>query len=282
METRKMDLQVERIKPALGARIGLDRARIGEAQLGEQMLALLDEHKVLVFPRIGLSDAEQLALTESLGARQTFPKLVAEDDDAAEGVYTITLDPKSILEPEYILGTFFWHMDGLTMQPPPPKATVLTARRVASKGGQTEFANVQAAYEGLSAEEKAEFEALRVMHTVTASVREVAAPEELDPKRRDLRHEHPLVWKRKNGRKSLVVGYTADYVVGQTKAEGRALLARLLEWTAQPAFTYRHHWQEGDLVIWDNTATLHRVIPYAPDSGRKMHRTSVAGLEAVG
>jgi alpha-ketoglutarate-dependent taurine dioxygenase len=167
------------------------------------------------------------------------------------------------------------------MEPPPPKASVLSARRTARKGGQTEFANVQAAYAALPAEETAELEALRVMHTVTASVREVASYDELDPKRRDLRHEHPLVWTRKNGARSLLVGYTADYVIGQPRAEGRALLARLLEWTAQPAFTYRHHWREGDLVIWDNTATLHRVIPYAPDSGRKMHRTSVAGLEAV-
>jgi alpha-ketoglutarate-dependent taurine dioxygenase len=58
-------------------------------------------------------------------------------------------------------------------------------------------------------------------------------------------------------------------------------LARLLEWTAQPAFTYRHHWQEGDLVVWDNCGALHRVIPYSADSGRTMHRTSVAGVEAV-
>lgn len=276
-----MDLQVETIKPALGARVRLDRARIGEARLGEQLLELLEARTVLVFPQIGLSDAEQLALTESLGVRQTFPKLVADDDDAAEGVYTITLDPKSVLEPEYILGTFFWHMDGLTIGATPPKATVLSARRTANKGGQTEFASVQAAYDALPAEEKAELEALRVMHTVTASVREVASPEDLDPQKRALRREHPLVWKRRSGRKSLLVGYTADYVIGQSQAEGRALLARLLEWTAQPAFTYRHLWQEGDLVIWDNTAALHRVIPYAPDSGRKMHRTSVAGLEAV-
>ena len=276
-----MDLQVETIKPALGARISLDRSRIGQPRLGQELLELLEAHTVLVFPQIGLSDAEQLALTESLGARQTFPKLVAEDDDAAEGVYTITLDPKSILEPEYVLGTFFWHMDGLTMEPPPPKATILSARHTASKGGQTEFAAVQAAYDALPPEEKAEIETLRVMHTVTASVREVASPEELDPHKRALRHEHPLVWRRSNGRRSLLVGYTADYVIGMGKAEGRALLARLLEWTAQPAFTYRHQWQEGDLVIWDNPAALHRVIPYAPDSGRKMHRTSVAGLEAV-
>ena len=98
---------------------------------------------------------------------------------------------------------------------------------------------------------------------------------------RSMKHEHPLVWTHKSGRKSLLIGYTADHVVNLPKADGRALLARLLEWTAQPDFTYRHYWQEGDLVVWDNTCALHRVIPYAMDSGRTMHRTSVAGIEAV-
>jgi alpha-ketoglutarate-dependent taurine dioxygenase len=191
------------------------------------------------------------------------------------------LNKDANIEPEYVLGTFFWHMDGLTVNAPPPKATILSARKLAPKGGQTEFANTRAAYEALPAEDKAEIQDLRVVHTVVAAVREVAPPEQLDPVRRTLRHEHPLVWTRANGRKSLVIGYTADEVVGMSHAEGRALLARLLEWTAQPEFTYRHNWQEGDLVIWDNTCALHRVIPYSADSGRMMHRTTVAGVEAV-
>ena len=119
------------------------------------------------------------------------------------------------------------------------------------------------------------------MHSVTAAVREVAAPEELEPVKRGFKQEQPLVWKRASGRKSLIIGYTADYVVGMPKAHGRALLARLLEWAAQPAFTYSHQWEEGDLVVWDNTGALHRVIPYAEDSGRLMHRTSVGGVEAI-
>jgi alpha-ketoglutarate-dependent taurine dioxygenase len=64
-------------------------------------------------------------------------------------------------------------------------------------------------------------------------------------------------------------------------AHGRALLTRLVEWAAQPDFTYRHHWQEGDLVIWDNPGALHRVVPYTADSGRTMHRTSIAGNDPV-
>jgi alpha-ketoglutarate-dependent taurine dioxygenase len=276
-----MEMNVENLKPKIGARVHADRAELNDPAVAQRLLELLEERGVLVFPRLGLDDREQLAFTDSLGARVNFTTTAPGGDADTQDVYTITLDPKLNPEPEYVLGTYFWHMDGITSDIPPPKATVLTARRTAPRGGQTEFASTYAAYEALPEDEKKELEDLRVMHSVTAAVREVAAPEELEPHKRGFKHEHPLVWTHKSGRKSLLIGYTADYVVGWPKAEGRALLARLLEWTAQPDFTYRHPWQEGDLVVWDNTGALHRVIPYAADSGRTMHRTSVAGVEAV-
>ena len=277
-----MKITVEAVKPAIGAIVTIDRSDITDTAVAQRCLELLETHGALVFPRIDLSDKEQLAFTDQLGARVNFTKTAPGGDKDAAGVYTITLDPKVNNEPEYVLGTFFWHMDGITLTNiPPPKASVLTCRRTAPKGGQTEFASTYAAYEALAEDEKAELEGLRVVHSVTAAVREVAAPEEIEPFKRGLKAEHPLVWTHKSGRKSLLIGYTADYVVGMSKAAGRALLARLLEWTAQPAFTYRHRWQEGDLVIWDNCGALHRVLPYATDSGRTMHRTSVAGIETV-
>jgi alpha-ketoglutarate-dependent taurine dioxygenase len=276
-----MKVQVENIKPAIGSIVRFERSALLDDDVAQRCLELLEERQVLVFPRISLSDKEQLAFTDKLGARVNFTNRVPGGDSAAKDVYTITLDPKINNEPEYVLGTYFWHMDGITVDMPPPKASVLSARRVAPKGGQTEFASTFAAYQALPEEDKAELEGLRVLHSVTAAVREVASPESLDPYRRALKHEHPLVWKRQSGRKSMIIGYTADYVVNLPRADGKALLARLLEWTAQPAFTYRHYWQEGDLVVWDNCGALHRVIPYSADSGRTMHRTSVAGVEAV-
>jgi len=274
-----MELKVEPIKPALGALVHVDRSALTDDAVAQRCLELLEKHGALVFPRIGLSDAEQLAFTDKLGARVNFTNTVAGGNAETADVYTITLDPKRNPEPEYVLGTFFWHMDGLCVDIPPPKASVLSCRRTAPKGGQTEFASVTAAYEALPEDERKELEGLRVMHSVAAGVREVAGPDELEARKRGVRHEQPLVWTHKNGKKSLLIGYTADYIIGMDKAESRALLARLLEWTAQPAFTYRHQWQEGDLVVWDNTCALHRVIPYARDSGRTMHRTSVAGVE---
>lgn len=275
-----MSLDVEILKPAIGARVHLDRAKIGDPDTSQKLLALLEQHTVLVFPRIGLTDEEQLALTDALGERVNIAAQIAGRSDAAE-VYQVTLNKGASIEPEYVLGTFFWHMDGLTVDVPPPKATVLSARRLAPKGGETEFASTKAAYEALPPEEKAELEGLRVLHTVTASLREVVPAEAVDEARRALRHEHPLIWTRGNGTKSLIIGSTADQVIGMSQAEGRALLARLLDWTAQPAFSYRHKWEDGDCVVWDNTCALHRVIPYAPDSGRMMHRTAIAGIEAV-
>jgi alpha-ketoglutarate-dependent taurine dioxygenase len=276
-----MAISITAVKPAIGGIVNADRKELLSGVHAGAISEALEQRGVLVFPRLNLSDEEQLQFTDTLGARVNFTQRVPGGDRASRDVYTVTLDKMVNDEPEYVLGTFFWHMDGITSPIPPPKATILTARRNAPKGGQTEFASTYAAYEALPAEDKAELESLRVVHTVTAAVREVATPEELDENRRTMAHEQPLVWTHNSGRKSLIIGYTSDYVVGRTKAEGRALLARLLEWTAQPAFTYRHYWQVGDLVVWDNCGALHRVIPYATDSGRTMHRTSLAGMEEV-
>jgi alpha-ketoglutarate-dependent taurine dioxygenase len=164
-----------------------------------------------------------------------------------------------------------------------PKATLLSARKISEAGGQTEFANLFAAYEGLPEDEKAAIDDLRVVHSVYSSVRPLLSfdvtPENWGgpPNAK----EHPLVWKHSSGRKSLVLGTHAESVVGMTLPEGRALLARLLEWAGQPDYTYRHHWTVGDFVVWNNTAALHRVLPYDKSSGRMMHRTSIAGVEMV-
>jgi alpha-ketoglutarate-dependent taurine dioxygenase len=89
----------------------------------------------------------------------------------------------------------------------------------------------------------------------------------------------PLVWTHRSGRKSLVLGCTAGHVVGLDRRASTELLVRLREWATQPQFTYRHTWSVGDLVIWDNTGTMHRATPYDPKSGRLLQRTKLAGEE---
>ncbi len=277
-----MDLKVEPIKPGVGAVVHIDRpAQLLQQSVADRCVELLEKHGALVVPRIGLTDEQQLAFTDMLGARVNFMGNLPGSDRSAQDVYTITLDPKINTEPEYVLGSWFWHLDGACSNVPMPRFTLLSCKRPAPKGGQTEFANTFSAYDALPEEEKAALDGLRVMHSVVAAVREVTSEGEMDPARRGLKQEHPLVWKHKSGRKSLMIGYTADYIVGMSKAEGRALLARLQDWSAQPAFSLRHYWQQGDLAMWNNRGLLHRAIPYTADSGREMHRTSVSGVEAA-
>jgi alpha-ketoglutarate-dependent taurine dioxygenase len=89
----------------------------------------------------------------------------------------------------------------------------------------------------------------------------------------------PLVWTHRSGRKSLVLGATAAHIIGMEPAESYELLVRLRDWATQPQFVYRHEWTVGDMVMWDNTGSLHRAMPYAADSGRLLHRTMLQGEE---
>ena len=279
-----MSIRVEDLKPQFGSIVHADKSALLDADTVARCRELLEQRGVLVFPRISLTDTEQLAFTDRLGTRVNYTRSVPGGTAAEADVYKITLDPEINLQPEYVQGTFFWHMDGLNSDIPPPKATVLSGRRIAPRGGQTEFASTYLAYETLPANEKAEMVGLRAVHSLLSSMRRVVD----DPSDEDLKRwsqspvkEHPLIWNRRSGRKSLIIGCSADHVVGMPVPDGRALLARLAEWAAQPDFHYKHDWQEGDLVIWDNTGTLHRVRPYDRNSGRTMHRTSIAGDEAV-
>ena len=280
-----MKLAIEPIKPLIGGLVHVDKADLCDPEVIETLQAALEERGVLVFPRINLSDQEQLAFTDCMGERVNFTRRVPGSDASAQDVYKVTLDEEVNLEPDYVLGTFFWHIDGVTMDMPLPKATLLSARSLSSEGGSTEFANLYAAYERLPDDEKQEIEGLRAIHTLEASVRPVYGR----PPQERVDHwqamtpgmEQPIAWRHESGRTSLIVGTHAEGVKGMPGPHGRALLARLQQWAAQPDFVYRHKWQVGDLVIWDNLGLMHRVIPYT-DQKRVMHRTSIASHEKPG
>ena len=151
-------------------------------------------------------------------------------------------------------------------------------------GGQTEWANTYAAYEDLPQEEKDLVDRLRVVHSVE-TISRLANPDFTEEDVADWRtrsvRTHPLVWTHASGRKSLVLGSTATQVEGMEDEESKALLEHLLEFATQTQYVYQHHWHVGDLVIWDNTGTMHRVVPYSADSGRMMHRTTLVGEEPL-
>lgn len=280
-----MAIRFEEIKPAIGSRVVWDdRADLFTPEAAAQIRAKIEERTVLVFPKLNLTDDEQLEITQLLGPKVRLTGRFNRQENN-EDVYQVTLDEKINPQPEYVLGTFFWHMDGITVDMPPPFATLLSCRIAPDKGGETEFASTYAAWEGLPDEEKAEIEGLRAVHSVKASLSYIAdaIPEAHREKVLGIGmvKEHPVVWTHESGRKSMVIGTTADHIVGMDIPAGRALMIRLVEWAAQPAYSLRHKWSEGDFVIWDNTGAMHRAVPYAKSTGRMMHRTSVAGTESI-
>lgn len=277
-------LTINKLTDSVGAEVlEVDPERLAtDSSLGAAVLAALEDNGVLVFPGLHLDPQAQVAFSDRLGEVDHS----SDGHHPVPGIYPITLDKSKNSAAAYLRATFDWHIDGCTPTGDecPQKATVLSAVQVAERGGATEFANSYAAYEAFSDDEKERFSALRVVHSLEASQSRVnpdPTPEELARWRSRPTHEHPLVWTHRSGRKSLVLGASAHYVLGMDRDEGQALLADLLERATQPHLVYSHRWSVGDTVIWDNNGVLHRAAPYDPDSPREMLRTTVLGDEPI-
>ena len=250
---------------------------LNDDALRESILSALEDHGVLVFPKLNLDAETQVAIGKRLGevdysvGRREVP-----------GTMLVTLDPSKSSKAEYLRGTFFWHMDGCTLPEGhvPQAATILSAVEVAERGGETEFASTYRAFEALTAEEKERVGRLRVIHSVAATQRLVEPTKEI-PQSSIGAREHPLVWHHRSGRYSLVLGATAESVVGMDPDAGQTLLGELLERATPSESVYRHKWSVGDTVIWDNRGLLHRVEPYDLGSPREMVRTSLLGDEPI-
>jgi alpha-ketoglutarate-dependent sulfate ester dioxygenase len=254
-------------------------ALLHDPDLPQWVLDALDANGVLVFRGLHLDDATQVAFSQRLGRCEVLPGAAGEHPE----IFTVSLDPAKSRAAEYLKGTFVWHIDGMT-EDIPIMATILSAHAVAETGGETEFASTYAAYDHLADEEKERYEAVRVVHTFEAAQRAHKpdpSPEELAWWRKRPSKTHPLIWTHDSGRKSLVLGITAESVVGMESHEGKAFLDDLLDRATLPERVYRHEWSVGDLVIWDNTGVLHRACPYDPTSRREMHRTTLYGNEPV-
>jgi alpha-ketoglutarate-dependent taurine dioxygenase len=277
-------LTITKLSDSVGAEVaGLDPAHLtADDPVGEAILDALEDNGVLVFRGLRLEPEAQVAFCRRLGEID----YSSDGHHPVAGIYPVTLDKSKNSSAAYLKGTFDWHIDGCTPTGDdyPQKATVLSALQVAEVGGETEFASSYAAYDTLTDDEQDRFAALRVVHSLEASQRRVTpnpTPELLARWRSRRTHEHPLVWTHRSGRRSLVLGASADYVVGMDVEEGQALLAELLERATVPDKVYSHSWSVGDTVIWDNRGVLHRAAPYAPDSQREMLRTTVLGDEPI-
>lgn len=270
-------LKVEEIKPLIGTRILNGKEDLLSGKYASQIRDLLEERGILVFPEIKFTDQEQVEFTKTLGS---FARELRDGD--GESIHKITLDVKANPQSaEYLKGSLYWHIDG-TMNKVPILASLLSCHVPATWGGNTGFCNTYAAWEELPEDTKAEIEGLRAAHSIWASLFYYET-EPSSAKLKDLQafgeNELPLVWKHRSGRKSLVLGCTMGRVLDVPATKSAELIVGLREWATQERFSYSHEWKVGDLVMWDNTGTMHRAEAYDPDCGRMMHRTKLQGEE---
>jgi len=265
--------EVRQIKPLIGAVVHSDKATLLSGRHSAEIRGMLEDRGVIVFPQVHLTDEEQVEFTKTLG--KWVPEMHGD-------VFKISMDKTVNPQADYTKGAFYWHIDG-TMQQVPLFASMLTCKKKAPVGGNTEFCNTYAAWDALPDEEKARLDGLRVVHSfVNAQLYVEPEPDlALFERWRALgTNELPLVWTHTSGRKSLVLGSTADHIVGMDPIESRHLLVRLRDWATQERFSLSHTWSVGDAVIWDNTGTMHRAMAYPLDCDRQMHRTKLEGEEA--
>jgi alpha-ketoglutarate-dependent taurine dioxygenase len=275
MGLSSQQLEILDCTPAIGSEITTDVGTLLRGSEAENIRATLEQRGVIFVRGLQISDDQQVAIARTLG------DIVKNEGEG--GIYKISLDENVNQRAKYLKGSLFWHFDG-SLQPFPNLATLLRAVQLADAGGQTEFCNTYAAYADLPQAEKEAIADLRVVHSAERSQYYVTPEmtyDEIAFWQKSPTKSCPIVWTHQSGRKSLLLGATADYVIGLPVEESRALLARLRDWATQPQYVYRHEWQPGDLLIWDNTGTMHRALPYAVDSGRLMHRTVLAGEEPL-
>jgi alpha-ketoglutarate-dependent 2,4-dichlorophenoxyacetate dioxygenase len=176
------------------------------------------------------------------------------------------------------LGNMLWHSDS-SFRAIPAKYSILSARVVNPVGGNTEFADMRAAYDALDADTKALVENLVCEHSLMYSRGSLGMLEYSDeeramfrPVRQRLVRSHPV-----SGRKSLYLSSHAGAIIGMPIAEARILLKDLTEHATQPAFVYAHRWRTWDVVMWDNRQMMHRARRYDETQPRDMRRTTIAG-----
>jgi alpha-ketoglutarate-dependent taurine dioxygenase len=268
-------LSFEQVRPLIGARVLAGKSALLSGVHTSDLMELLEQRGVIVVPQADFSEEELIAFTRTLGGYSS---------DAADGSATrISIDPATSSNADFTRVSFFWHFDGY-MDELPIRGSIMCAKALSPTGGITEFCNTYAAWEELPEERKQQIAGLQAVHSHAAAAMSL----EPEPSHERFRewltvksNSLPLVWTHRSGRKSLVIGNTAAGIVGMDPLEGMELLVWLRDWATQERFRCSHEWTVGDMVMWDNTGTLHRVTPYAPDSGRLMLRTKLTGEEPI-
>jgi alpha-ketoglutarate-dependent 2,4-dichlorophenoxyacetate dioxygenase len=286
-----MAIELTPLHPTLGAKLrGVDLTGPVTPEVFAEIDEAFSRYGILVFPEQPVTDEQQLAFGRLFGPLEVNPNYAGAKMRLRADVADISnLDPEGhVLAREdrrnlFNLGNQLWHTDSSFKQVP-AKCSLLSAREIPSAGpmggGETEFADLRAAWDALPEARKQELHGLVVEHSIFRSRSQIGFADfndeifkQLPPVRQALVRHH-----RYSGRTSLYLASHASHIVGWPVEEGRALIEELIAFATQPQFVYRHRWNVGDLVMWDNRCTMHRGRPYDDSQRRVLHRTTVSDV----
>jgi len=294
-----MGLQIRPLRPGFVAEAsGVDLSQPLDAGTASALRAAADEYGVLVFHGQVLTDAQQIAFTENFGEPERYalsyrnnvklrlatPEMVDVSNLDAESGKPLKGSARHRM---VNLGNRLWHTDS-SFRLPAGGYSLLYAHAVPPPSelgnGETEFADTRAAYETLPLARRAMLEGMEAEHSLMHSRAMMGftdfTPEEraaLPPARQPLVRTNP-----RTGRKALYVASHAAHIIGMEVPEARLLLAELIEHITRRENVYRHEWKAGDLVMWDNRATLHRGMPFDENFARDLRRvTTKDGTDRV-
>jgi len=282
-------ISIRQIHPVFAGEVsGVDLTRPLSAAEVAAIEAGMDRYAVLVFRDQGITDDQQMAFSRNFGEIENAKGgNITKDHEyrlkqGMVDVSNLDKDGKPLARDDrrrmFNLGNRLWHSDS-SFRAKPAKYSILSARTVAAEGGNTEFADMRAAYDSLDDKTRATIEDLVCEHSLIYSRGSMGFTELTDeerammkPVRQRLVRTHPVT-----GRKSLYLSSHAGTIVGWLMPESRDLLRDLAEHATQRENVYIHRWRQHDLVMWDNRQTMHRVRRFDESQPRDMRRTTVAG-----
>jgi alpha-ketoglutarate-dependent 2,4-dichlorophenoxyacetate dioxygenase len=264
-----MAITFRRLHPHIGAEVSaIDLRKAQDRETLDAIRGGMDEYAVLVFRDQPLTDHDQLAFAQRFDGllhSKTGVSALGKNrlgDEALTDISNVD-ENGDIRDPHdrmrmFSLGNRLWHTDA-SFQDPPGRYSMLHAKVIPPVRADTEFADMRAAYDALDADTKALIANLHAHHSIAYS-RQILGFELSGEEQAQLKGAvHPLVRVNpRTGRRSLYIASHASRIVEWQVPEGRLLLRELMEHAIQPQFVYAHEWRKGDLVIWDNLATMHR------------------------
>jgi len=281
-----MAISVKEIQEGFGAEVsGVDLAKPLSREEAETIEAAIAKFGVLVFHDQPLTDEKQIEFSKNFGNIENKKGGNIRTEERANPLINDVSNLDNKNQPfdrtdrrrYFNLGNHLWHSDS-SFRAVPAKYSLLSARSIPNEGGNTEFADMRAAYDALDDKMKAKVEDLICEHSQIYSRGKLGFTfndEEIQlmkPVRQSMVRTHPV-----SGRKSLYLSSHAGTIIGWPDPEARLFLINLNEFATERRFVYAHEWRVNDLVMWDNRVTMHRARDFDETQARDMRRTTVAG-----